>query len=438
MNTTTLTPTADVLAIGTYYIATNYGILPDNDASTNTEKFQKLVNQVSSNGGGTIYFPVGIYHFGIKEDDLPYLPNTEHPYALYMPSNVSIIGENTEKTIFKLIDITDTISYEEKDKNGNTVEVSLTQHYPYTLFYFMGDKDHPISGCSYTNFTVDASATKKKLVKKSDNPISYEPDNVYYSKAFYYQYVKDCVFRDLILKETLGTALGIDYLDRVHIENVNCYYCGKNFNRDTFPHATGSAGIGIGTGGWEHENFFIHNCLCEQCGQFGIFIENQYNLGFNNPNGKNTSKGCIISNCIVRNGKKNGFGIRGGQNINLIGCESYENLNDGLYIDGVCKNVKINACSFANNVKKGITLETDPGLKNTTSDDDVISNNTLISNLAGGIDIISTGALSYVTIRDNHITKNINKNDTSKITNGIFVDCPLSNFCVIGNYIDGP
>ena len=220
MNNTTFTPTADVLALGTYYIATNYNIKPDNAADMNTENLQKLVDQVSANGGGTIYFPVGTYYFGIGDTLLR--KDTTIPYSIKMESNVSIIGQNMEKTVLKQICETST------DDNGNEIPN------PYSLFVYLNPVNEstkgengtpvfpenfiPITGCTYSNFTVDASETTKPTGK-----------NIYYAKAFYYQYVKDCVFRDLILKETLGSALGIDYLDNVQIENVIAISVAETF-----------------------------------------------------------------------------------------------------------------------------------------------------------------------------------------------------------------
>ena len=354
MNNTPSTPTADVLAIGTYYIATNYGIHPDNDASTNTTNFQELVKQVSSNGGGTIYFPVGTYCFGIG--DTLVRNQTTIPYAISMKSNVSIIGENMEKTVLKQISETST------DDNGNEIPN------PYSLFVYLNPENEPtkingvithpetfvpITGCTYSNFTVDASETYAIFECNEDGSVKNSDDYPYYAKAFYYQFLKDCVFRDLILRDTIATALGIDYLDRVQIENVHCYNCGRGYVKG----ATGSAGIGIGTGGWDNENFYIHNCTCVESGQFGIFIENQLYLGWGPKHGSTLARGCIISNCIARNGRNKGIGIRGGRDVIVTGCEAYENDSDGFYIDGKCQNVKIDGCNSSFNKANGIYVK---------------------------------------------------------------------------------
>lgn len=149
---------------------------------------------------------------------------------------------------------------------------------------------------------------------------------------------------------TTATAMGIDFIDRVVIDNVSCIDCGRTFTGTE----AGTSGIGIGTAGWENENFIITNCTCDGCGQYGIFIENQ---GIFFESNVPYAKGCIISNCIVRNGINKGIGIRGGQNVTVIGCESYENASHGIYIDNNCKNVKVLSCSGANNGGSGICIE---------------------------------------------------------------------------------
>ena len=290
-----------------YYRATDYGI--STDAESNTLALQSLIDDVSAKGGGIIFFPVGTYNF--KQQG-----SSNYRWAVEMKSNVSIIGENIEKTVLK-----------------------QTEEKPYSLFGRIldngGGATEPLTGCVFKNFTVDAYATGNV--------------NNVCGKAFFFQYVRDCVFRDLILRGTVATALGIDFLDRVVIDNVSCIDCGRTFTGNE----AGTSGIGIGTAGWENENFIITNCICVGSGQYGIFIENQ---GIFYEGNVPYAKGSIIANCIVRNGINKGIGVRGGQNVTIIGCESYENTSHGIFIDNNCKNVKVLSCSSANNGGAGIFM----------------------------------------------------------------------------------
>lgn len=296
-------------ASGVYYCATDYGI--STDAEDNTLALQALIDNISESGGGIIFFPSGTYNFMQWN-----ATHGDSRWAIEMKSNVSIMGENLETTVFK-----------------------QTQERAYALFGRIlpegaGATD-PLTGCTFSNFTVDA----------------YSTGNVNHvcGKAFFFQYVRDCVFRDLRLMGTIATAMGIDFLDRVVIDNVSCIDCGRTFTGNE----AGTSGIGIGTAGWENENFIITNCICAGSGQYGIFIENQ---GIFYEGNVPYAKGCVIANCIVRNGINKGIGVRGGQNVTIIGCESYENTSHGIFIDNNCKNVKILSCSSANNGGAGIYI----------------------------------------------------------------------------------
>ena len=316
----------------TVYCVADYGISAD--AEDNTPALQALIDNVSANGGGIIFFPVGTYNF-------MRWTSSNYRWAIEMKSNVSIIGENLENTVLK-----------------------QTQEIPYALFGRILDNGagatNPLTGCTFMNFTVDAYATGNV--------------NNVCGKAFFFQYVRDCVFRDLRLMGTTATAMGIDFIDRVIIDNVTCIDCGRTFTGTQ----AGTSGIGIGTAGWENENFIITNCVCEGCGQYGIFIENQ---GIFYDGNVPYAKGSIISNCIVRNGINKGIGIRGGQNVTVIGCESYENASHGIFIDNNCKNVKVLSCSGANNGGSGIFVTPD------NSEHLLIKDCTFVNNQAEGIKV---------------------------------------------------
>lgn len=361
-------PSGGAGGTATYYVATDYGI--STDAEDNTPALQTLVDSVHDSGGGIIYFPVGTYNFRKTA-------NTK--YAILMQSNVSIVGENIENTIFNQSEAT-----------------------AYSMFYRMGTATDALHGCVFENFTVNAYDTSGWAV---------------HAKALFFQYVKDCVFRDLRLLGTMATAMGIDYLDRVTIDGIRCVDCGRLYA----PNIPGSSGIGIGTGGWDNENFVLTNCICVGSGQFGIFIENQKVLSMGGM--VEYSKGCIIANCVVRNGINNGIGIRGGENVTLIGCESYENANNGIYVDSKCRNVHIMSCSSTANGNHGIHL-----FPNAESKRIVVKNCTAVENAGNGINVYS--ASDKLCIANNYTDGN---------TVGIrAVDLVLSDCVLHGNtLLDG-
>ena len=299
-----------VVAGGIYYDATKFGV--SSEAEDNTPAMQALIDLVAGRGGGVIWMPPGVYDFkrcGVQYDKQGFLID----YALRMESGVSVVGAGKGVTILR-----------------------QTEGVPYALFLRMATAEEPLTGCTFCDFAVDAYATG-------------DVGNVY-GKAFYGQYLRDCVFRDLVLLGTPATALGVDYLDCVYIDRVTCVDCGRTWKEGT----AGTSGIGIGVGGWADENCIIDGCIAIRSGQYGIFFESQPQMGWGGNYAR--PRGMIVSNCIARDGFNKGIGIIGVENVTVIGCESYGNVADGYYVDLDCRNVRIRGCSGTGNGGRGILL----------------------------------------------------------------------------------
>lgn len=289
-----------------YYNCHDYGVLPTNN--DNTLKMQELIDLVNANGGGVIWIPIGTYLFDSAASTIEYTGNIT--LLLEMKSRVSIIGESLDKSVLKVY--------------GNT-------EYGSSLFAQNSNQSGEIlEGCTFSNFTVDMS--EASLTTYSHR-----------GKAFYSSGIKDCVFRDLRLIGTPSTSLGIDMLDNVVMDSIYVYKGGRQWTLG----GNGGAGIGIGTGKWANENYVIRNCICDSCGHFGIFLEDQGIFDSNKV--KNYPKGQIIANNIIRNGRHYGMGIRGGKNVLFTGNNLYENVG-GMYCDYGAKNVVI-----SNNLIQGCT-----------------------------------------------------------------------------------
>lgn len=288
-----------------YHNCQDYGVLPEN--TDNTTALQALIDSVHENGGGVIWVPVGIYRF-IKDYSTPAM-NGNAQNNVYLKSNVSIVGESSTGSVFKLTGAT---------KTGCS------------MFGSFVEDGAMLTGCTFRNFTVDLSGqTMETYTHKA--------------KAFYVSGIKDCVFRDLRLISTPSTAMGIDMLDNVVLDSIYVYEGGKQWAYG----GQGGAGIGIGTGRWKNENYIIRNCICDSCGHYGIFLEDQ---GLFSPDRvRNYPKGQIIVNNIVRNGRHYGIGVRGGKNVLVTGNNLYENVG-GIYTDYGAKNVL-----FTNNLIQGCT-----------------------------------------------------------------------------------
>lgn len=289
-----------------YYNCQDYGVIPG--SSDNTEAFQELIDLVHENGGGVIWIPIGVYTFDSVNSSYDMTSNITT--LLEAKSQVSILGESLSGSVLKV--------------TGNTPQGAglFCQNSVYS--------SEILEGCTYQNFTVDMS--EASLTTYSHR-----------GKAFYYSGIKDCVFRDLRLISTPSTSLGIDMLDNVVMDSIYVYEGGRQWADG----GSGGAGIGIGTGKWQNENYIIRNCVCDSCGHFGIFLEDQGIFTSGKP--KNYPKGQVIANNVIRNGRNYAIGVRGGKNVMVTGNNVYEN-KGGIYTDYGAKNI-----IFSNNLIQGCT-----------------------------------------------------------------------------------
>lgn len=289
-----------------FYNCQDYGVIPG--SSDNTDAMQELIDLVHENGGGVIWIPVGVYTFDSANSAYDMTNNITS--LLEAKSHVSILGESLSGSVLKV--------------TGNSQQGAglFCQNSVYS--------GEILEGCTYQNFTVDMSEASLTTY-------------THRGKAFYYSGIKDCVFRDLRLISTPSTSLGIDMLDNVVMDSIYVYEGGRQWTDGE----NGGAGIGIGTGKWQNENYVIRNCVCDSCGHFGIFLEDQGI--FSAGKDKNFPKGQIIANNVIRNGRNYAIGVRGGKNILVTGNNVYEN-KGGIYTDYGAKNIV-----FSNNLIQGCT-----------------------------------------------------------------------------------
>ena len=247
----------------------------------NSIRLQALVDKVHDEGGGIIQLAAGEYIFRS---------------TVKWRSKVCLQGVSVQSTVLKMVG----------DKN-------------WSLFIGESTKqgDFPaIESVRFEHFTVDGYGMK---------PTSYSTD----CKAFNIRPMTDAVFDDLVLRGTPATSLGVDFLNRVYINNVRVIEGGRNWTEGK----GGGSGIGIGLRGYEDENFIITNCICIGCGNNGIFVEDQSRFG-NGVNGRNPmteGKGQIIRGNIVKNGRNHGISIQGARHISILDNISYNNAGAGFY-----------------------------------------------------------------------------------------------------------
>lgn len=327
---------------GAYYNCQDYGVIPG--SSDNTVAMQALIDLIHENGGGVIWIPAGIYIFDSVASSWDMTSNITA--LCEMKSGVSLLGENLYKTVLKV--------------TGNTPTGAglFCQNSVYS--------GEVLYGCNAENLTVDMS--EASLTTYSHR-----------GKAFYYSGIKDSVFRDLRLLETPSTSMGIDMLDNIVLDSIYVYKGGRQWEAG----GNGGAGIGIGTGKWENENYVIRNCVCDSCGHFGIFLEDQGI--FSSAKDKNYPKGQIIANNVVRNGRNYGIGVRGGKNVLVTGNNLYEN-KGGLYTDYGAKNVVFTGNFVQGSTEAGFNFGNEDSSVNGVSypcENIAVIGNTFIENAVG-------------------------------------------------------
>lgn len=380
-------------ALGMYHNVLDYGITQD--ADDNSLKFQQMVDELSQNGGGTIYIPIGIYKFDTSNGQ--YIEGTGGcKCCIKAKSNVSIVGESLTDSVFKM--------------TGHSSQGVCM------FGYNSVTNKKPIEGCTYRNFTINGEECTID---------TYSSDG----KAFFYQYVKNSVWRDLRLIGTPATSLGIDFLDNVVIDSIYCYESGR-IHADNSP---GGAGVGIGTGAWENENFIVRNCICDNCGHFGIFLEDQHIFGDAAHRTPTYPKGAIIANNICRNGRNYGFGVRGGQHVIFEGNEAYENTNGGFFSDYGNKSIIIQNNLIRDNTGNGICLGNEkPGILETSFENVTIKDNVVIGNETGINISQKTTNLNLIDniVRDNTV-KDITVSATQTscyISGNLVLNADVSNY----------
>lgn len=261
------------------YDAARYFVAPQ--MWDNADRLQALVDRAHQDGGGTILLGTGEYTFR---------------HAVRWRSGVALEGVSVQGTVLKMV--------------GNA-----------NWSLFIGESTRQgtfpaIESVRFEHFTVDGYGM---------HPTSYATD----CKAFNIRPLTDAVFNDLVLRGTPATSLGVDFLNRVYINNVRVIEGGRLWK----PGNGGGSGIGIGLRGYADENFTVTNCICVGCGNNGIFVEDQSRFG-NGINGRTPmteGKGQIIQGNIVRDGRNHGISVQGARHISILGNLSYSNAGAGFY-----------------------------------------------------------------------------------------------------------
>ena len=354
-----------------YYNAQSYGVMGDG-VTDDAPALNALVTAVHDAGGGTIWLPKGVYML-----DAPIL----------WQSNVSLVGEGVGLAILKT-----------RQAAGVGEGFAAIRGLTFSA-------DAPCTNCTFEQFTIDGE--EMQITEYTSWP-----------KGINIHFMDQCTFRDLVIRNTCATGLGVDHLRNSVVDHVVCINCGRSWTGNGVEQNVGGAGIGIGSNCMEGESLIVQNCVADGCGNYGIFFEKQ---GYTYPG---QAEGHVIANNVVRNGRNHGIVIKGDANVVVADNVVFGNANDGLAVlennefvtehimfsnnlvrgngngfrlesDGVCRDITLSGNVFNGN-ENGIVLNTD------TTELSLIGNT--IKNSATALTVRGTHA--DAVIRNNIVYKN--------------------------------
>lgn len=358
----TLNPPADLNPIvpdANYFDEVNKKYYSDPEmtvpATDNRMAIQLMVDYLEERGGGTLLAPHGVIclRSGVK-----------------WKSKVSLIGAGMGNTKF------------------------VTEGYRFNLFYNLdmpgdgsGSIDEFLEDVRFEDFECD-------LIGLSD------PAAHVHGKALFILGMRRARFNNLLLRNTIGTALGCDFLTETVIENVITYNAGRNWGvqaDDGRMTIVGQSGIGVGTASQEEETLIIRDCHTYNSGNHGIFVEQQGSTGVR-------SRFAKIVDCYAE-GNRIGFADKGSYETKFINCTSHKNKEYGFHFLQDSKGDEVKGCTVSNNGVDGILLD-----RGYDSDMTIFGNRIFGNGGRGIFSIVGTTerypVRSDLVIKDNKIFEN--------------------------------
>lgn len=273
--------------------AGNHGVLPENTGAQNSRNLQKLIDELSLDGG-TIYIPAGEYVFSANGTQ------TIGDHCIKMRSNVSIIGVG-EQTVLKPV--------------GES-------RYSLDMFYFNDYLDtgegNYLENCRFQNFVIDAAGTSCETYTSA-------------GKGFMLNLIHNCHWENVTVKNTDATGFGVDCPLDCSIADCVAIGCGKAAGED----APGASGFGIGYGYCADESMTITDCYAEGNKKFGFFFEHQGRFDSEKYDLSNQGS-FLVTNCTAEGNLYNFGGIRA-KNVTYTQCISQEPRKDDVFFD-TCDN----------------------------------------------------------------------------------------------------
>lgn len=287
------------------YNALAYGVSAANTGLKNSQALQTLIDTVATNGGGTVYISAGTYIFASNGSQ------TIGNHCIKMKSNVNIKGDGSSTILLP----------------SGTTEKGLDMFY-FNEFVDAGNKTY-LENCTFSDFVIDG---------KDSSCTTYTSAG----KGFMINLLRNCVFRNIIVRNTDATGIGPDCPIDCCIVDCIAENCGKAATVND----NGASGIGIGFGMSAEESMYISRCRASGNRKYGIFFEHQKVFEVTPTNYTATNnRGLFISDCMAEENYCN-FGAVSGINAYYKDCFSRNAVRHGYYLDN-SNNCVIESCSSA-------------------------------------------------------------------------------------------
>ena len=269
--------------------ASSHGLSPDRKGLDNSKILQRLINNVSREGG-VIYIPAGEYEFAQISTQ------TIGSHCIKMRSNVTIRGAG-EKTVLKPV---------------GASEKGLEMFY-FNKYLDTGEAVY-LENCRFEDFVIDAAGTSCETYTSA-------------GKGFMFNLFRNCHWARVTVKNTDATGFGVDCPIDSSIVNCVAINCGKAANTAS----AGASGFGIGFGYSEEESMLISDCRSIGNRKFGFFFEHQGRFNAVKYAATDCS-GFAVKNCTAEGNLYNFGGIRA-INTTYENCISVAPRGQGFYFE---------------------------------------------------------------------------------------------------------
>ncbi len=260
------------------------------DAATmkkNTTYLQKLIDETSNKGGGTVKIPTGTFYFSKQAFE-----HAEY-YVIKCRDNVTIAGSGNSD-------------------NGTILKPVGNDDFPLDMFYY-----NEYANSNYTNAKYLVNADFRDFVIDGELATSYNDYNTA-GKGFMINLYKDCDWYNITVKNTDGTGFGMDNPINSTIVNSTAIGCGKAAKLTD----NGASGFGIGTGFSNEESITIINCKAYGNRKYGFFFEHQNR--FKPSEYKATKAKSLIVVDSYAYGNMYNFGGERANDVTFRNCYSYQ------------------------------------------------------------------------------------------------------------------